>query len=139
MKYLISLILWVIIILAVCFIGYLPSNAEELIAPKLERTLESEVSRLSVKYGVSETLVNKIIKCESSMYGNAVNHNKLKDGTIWSTDWGYLQINDYYHQKTMEKLGLNIKDEFDSLEYGFMLLKSQGTQPWKASKLCWNK
>lgn len=102
------------------------------------KTLDSEITRLSVEYKVDEKLVRAIIKCESSMYGSAINHNKI-DGIIWSSDWGLMQINDYYHKDTMIKLGLNIENEFDSLEYGIRLLSLQGTSPWSASKACWSK
>jgi hypothetical protein len=106
------------------------------------KTLDSEINRLSTEYKLNEVdkkLIVSIINCESTMYGSAVNHNRLKDGTIWSSDFGPFQINDYYHAKTMTTLGLDIYDQFDSLEYGFMLFKSQGTKPWKASMGCWTR
>jgi hypothetical protein len=100
------------------------------------KTLDSEITRLSAEYKVDEKLVRAIIKCESSMYGSAINHNKI-DGVVWSSDFGLMQINDYYHEKTMEKLGFDIRNEFDSLKYGIILLSTQGTSPWKASSKCW--
>lgn len=72
------------------------------------------------------------------MYGSAVNYNRLPDGTVWSEDRGPFQINDYFHKQTMESIGLNYYDQYDSLEYGFMLLSSQGVGPWKASARCHN-
>ena len=97
-----------------------------------QKTLESEINRLSIKYNVSSSTVNEIIKCESSMYGSATHINK--DG---STDFGFLQVNDYWHKKTMEKMGLEITNQWDSLEFGFILMKSQGLKPWSASRKCW--
>ena len=102
------------------------------------KTLDSEITRLSTEFKVDEKLVRAIIKCESSMYGSAINHNKI-DGVVWSSDWGLMQINDYYHKETMVKLGLNIENEFDSLEYGIRLLSQQGVSPWKASASCWSR
>lgn len=103
------------------------------------KTLESEVDRLSIKYGVASSSAYAIINCESTMYAEAINRNRLKDGTIWSSDYGWWQVNDYYHKDTMDKLGLNIYNQWDSLEYGFILFKNQGTAPWSASEGCWSK
>lgn len=103
------------------------------------KTLDSEIDRLAIKYNVSSSTVRAVAKCESQMYGNAVNHNRDSNGVIWSTDKGYLQINDYYHQEPMRKLGLDIDNEWDSLEYGFMLMANQGLKPWSASRHCWSK
>jgi hypothetical protein len=102
-----------------------------------EKTLESEVERLSLKYGFSTSSVMAVIKCESQMYGGAENKNIDKDGNVWSIDKGFLQINSYYHTDTMKSLGLDINNKWDSLEYGFMLMKEQGLSPWKASRSCW--
>lgn len=104
-----------------------------------EKTLESEIDRLSLKYNVASSTAYAIIKCESQMYGSVVNNNLNPDGSIWSTDRFHFQINDYYHKETMTKLGLDYYDEWDSLEYGFILLSTQGRQPWNASKKCWSK
>ncbi len=103
----------------------------------LNRTLDSEIDRLSIKYNLSSSTVRAVAKCESSMYGSAINTNYQPDGTIHSTDKGYLQINNLYHEDNMNKLGLDWNNEWDSLEYGFMLMSEQGLQPWSASKKCW--
>jgi hypothetical protein len=103
------------------------------------KTLDSEIDRLSQKYEISSSTVRAVSGCESSMYGSAINHNRLPDGSIWSSDFGPLQINDYYHEAVMTKMGLDIHNEFDSLEYGIKLMSEQGLQPWSASKTCWSK
>lgn len=72
------------------------------------------------------------------MYGQAVNENKLPDGTVWSRDWGPLQVNDYYHEKAMRDRGLDIRNEIDSLQYGMELMYKEGTTPWRASRHCWS-
>lgn len=101
-------------------------------------TIDELITKYSKEYTVDEVLVRKIISCESSMYGEAVNHNKDKNGVVWSTDWGLMQVNDYFHEATMSKLGLDVHSTIDSLKYGIMMLKSQGTSPWKASQKCWS-
>lgn len=115
------------------------SFIEEAQAQEVEKTIDSEIDRLSIKYGVASSTARAIITCESQMYGSAVNYNRLKDGSIWSEDRGPFQINDYFHKDTMTKLGLDYYNQYDSLEYGFILLSSQGVGPWKASRACWIK
>lgn len=113
-------------------INYITVRAEDKV-----RTIQSEINKLSVEYKVSSSTISEIVKCESSMYGTAINHNLDKNGKIWSSDYGPLQINDYYHEDRMNKLELDIHNQWDSLEYGIMLFKEQGTKPWSASKKCW--
>jgi hypothetical protein len=134
-----------IVLVAISLFTFLMVNGREVeieIEPpeqiEIERTLDSEIDRLSIKYHIASSTARAIIYCESRMYGSAVNHNRLKDGTIWSTDMYHFQINDYYHKDTMTRLGLDYYDQWDSLEYGFILLKDQGLTPWKASKGCWS-
>jgi hypothetical protein len=103
------------------------------------KTLDSEIDRLSIKYGVASSTIRAIAKCESSLYGSAVNYNRRANGEVWSIDKGYLQINNFYHEARMTELGLDWNNEWDSLEYGFMLMAEQGLSPWSASKSCWSK
>ena len=105
-------------------------------APK---TIESEIDRLAIKYEIASSTIRAVSKCESQMYGEAINRNRLPDGTIWSSDFGPLQINDYYHEAVMTNLGLDIHNQYDSLEYGVMMMKEQGLKPWSASSRCWSK
>jgi len=107
---------------------------------KEEKQLRDEIDKLSSKYGMSSSTVIEIIKCEGYMYGNNkhINYHPRKDGSVsTSTDYGPLQINDYYHEEDMKKINLDIKNKWDSLEYGFILMKEQGLFPWNASKHCW--
>lgn len=102
------------------------------------KTFDSEVSRLAAKYHQSETLARAIILCESRQYGSGASHkNYDKQGVWWSTDWGYWQINDYYNAATAKRRGFDIYDKWENLEFGFIMLKEQGTSPWNASRGCW--
>lgn len=108
---------------------------------KIEWTFDTLVTHLAKKYGQDEALARKIIKCEGLLYkqkGN--NKNKREDGTVWSIDWGYWQINDYWNLKEATRQGYDIRYNWQhNLEFGFKMLKSQGTSPWNASKYCWSK
>lgn len=120
----------------------------EPIVLEVEKTYETEVARLALKYDQSESLARKIIFCESTIYSRAENKNyrlqwnsELGTSTMthWSSDWGYWQVNDFYHEKEARRMGYNIYKWEDNLEYGFWLMSKQGTQPWSASRHCWNK
>lgn len=106
---------------------------------KAQNDLQTQVYTLASEYGQDPVLALKIIRCEGKLYGEKDNQNLDKDGNVWSTDVGPWQINNYYHQKRMASMGLDIYNKEDNLRYGFMLMKEVGTSPWKASAYCWNK
>lgn len=136
-----------VLILSISFNKLLvDAEVEHYIAPPqiakktIVKTFDSEVHRLALKYKQNETLARDIIRCEGLMYqtkGN--NKNYDKNGLWWSTDLGWWQINDFYHLASAKKLGFNINNEWDNLEYGFILLSQKGTAPWSASAYCWSK
>jgi hypothetical protein len=138
MKYIILFLIALLFTLSIPFwtISY-EVTIEDIQDEIVEKTLDSEIDRLSIKYDVASSTVRSIIYCESRMYGSVVNIN-YENGVAWSEDRGYMQINDYFHKDTMTKLGLDYYDQWDSLEYGFILLRDQGLSPWKASKGCWS-
>lgn len=107
---------------------------------------DTEIKRLSIKYKFDEKLARDIIECESKIYSRAENKNyrwewnkELATSTRvhWSSDWGFWQVNDYWHEKTAKDMGYDIKDWKDNLEYGAILLSRDGTRHWKASQYCW--
>lgn len=106
--------------------------------PTQEKIFDLEVVRLANKYEQDEMLARAIIKCESLQYGHeAKNENVDKNGNVWSSDWGWWQINDYYHEENALEAGYDvINNKWDNLEYGFILLSEQGRNPWKASRSC---
>ena len=132
---------WLVILLATIIISYALSIGAVQAEDKV-RTLDSEIIRLSKQYAISEKnqkVIRKIIACESANNPLAINKNIDSGGKNWSTDYSFFQINDYFHQGTMEKLGLDIENPWDNLEYGFMLINKGGFRFWKASSGCWDK
>lgn len=95
-------------------------------------TLSQAVHRLALKYNQDETLINRLIECESGGKQSARNYN-----TVVGVDVGVFQINTFFHQSRAESLGYNIYTLEGNLAYGFVLLKEQGTTPWNWSKFCW--
>jgi len=130
--------------LAVLSLPFIPNTTHiEYEQPPIEistpKTFDSEVSRLAKKYKQNEQLARNIITCEGIAYKNLGNNKNYLNGVLWSTDIGWWQINNYYHEKSANKLGLDIYNDWDNLEYGFILLSEQGVAPWSASKHCWSK
>jgi hypothetical protein len=115
------------------------STADEIPIPEIlatstvkEITFDSEIARLSNKYNFSEAKARKIIKCESLIYGQAAeNKNYDENGIFWSTDIGY------WHEATAKKMGYDIRNWKDNLEYGAILLSRDGDRHWSASQYCW--
>lgn len=52
---------------------------------------------------------------ESWLKSSTINNNKLKDGTIWSQDFGYCQLNNKYHNEYI--LSNNFKNMSSQLDY----------------------
>jgi len=90
------------------------------------------LASLAKKYAINANLASNIIECESQWHPHAT-------GTMAyvGIDVGLWQINTYFHSKTATKMGLDIYNPVDNLEYGVWLLSKYGTQPWSATRKCW--
>lgn len=92
------------------------------------------ISRYARLYKVDEALMKKIIRCESRFKIKARNTE-----TVVGVDVGLGQINTYYHDKQMKRMGLDIRNVTDNIEYMAYLMAKNGTSDYQASKRCWNK
>lgn len=100
--------------------------------------IDNDIDVLAPSYGLSASLMKKISQCEDQGDPYSTHANKHGD-VVWSTDIGPLQINDYYHEAEMKKLGLNINKPIDNLKFGLSIMETEGTVPWKWSEPCWGK
>ena len=82
-------------------------------------------------YEVDVPLVFSIISCESNWQADATNTNV--GGSI---DYGLFQINNQYQATTAKEFKLNPKNVKDNIQLGFIILKREGTRPWKSSYKC---
>jgi len=100
--------------------------------------VEGMMKIYATKYNVSLSVARRIIWCESKFKPQAVRLNKTEAGEVWSKDIGLWQINNYWNEKDLNKLGWDIYDPGQNLEAGFYLMSMRGTQPWLWSKYCWD-
>jgi hypothetical protein len=88
-------------------------------------------------------ILEKIAKCESGGRHYASNGQVLvranESKTHNSVDIGKYQINSLYWGSKATELGLNLWIEEDNENMAIWIYENKGTEPWKASKLCWNK
>ncbi len=104
----------------------------------LTRQAGSETEAVVRSYFSDIPVMIQIARCESTF------RHTLADGTVLTgrvdaADTGVMQINTRYHGVTAEKMGLDLQDLGDNLEYARNLYERQGTKPWNASAPCWSK
>ncbi len=83
-------------------------------------------------------LLGRIAWCESRFRQFNKDGSVLK-GEITPEDIGIMQINEYYHKNTAEKLGYDIYSLEGNLRYAKWLYDKEGTAPWASSSKCWDK
>lgn len=95
----------------------------------------------------TETLVEEYFKEDPILVRIAWCESKIKhfeeDGTVLRgtktpKDVGVMQINEYYHGQTAQKLGIDLHSLEGNLAYAKYLYQREGTQPWKPSRHCWS-
>ncbi len=96
--------------------------------------------RVATSYGVDHKAALKIAHCESNLRqwkdnesGEVLRGRKNKD------DVGLFQINESYHLKQSQELGLDIYTADGNVEYAISLMKRDGLRHWHWSKPCWGK
>lgn len=87
-------------------------------------------------YFADAPIMQKIAYCESRFRQHDAAGNVLR-GVVNSADVGVMQINEFYHLSTANKLGYDIETLEGNLDYGRYLYETQGTAPWIHSKPCW--
>jgi len=78
----------------------------------------------------------EIARCESRFrhYGRS---GEVLRGEVVPEDRGVMQVNEYYHLKTANRLGFDIYTIEGNTSYARYLYEKQGTRPWRSSSKCW--
>lgn len=89
-------------------------------------------------YFADTPIMIDVARCESHF------HQYDSDGSIYrgkvnNLDIGIMQVNEYYHSATAEKLGLDLYTIQGNVAYARYLYEKEGTQPWVSSQPCWGK
>ena len=115
--------------------GYITTNVDT----QTELRLAGEDTETIVRaYFRDIPVMIQVARCESTFRHTLADGSVLK-GRVDPADTGVMQINKRYHLKSAEKLGLNLNDIYDNMEYARYLYEEQGTQPWSASSPCWGR
>ena len=90
---------------------------------------------------INAPVMDRIAKCESNS-----NHYDPKTGQVrtepnknGTVDIGYYQINEFYWGAKASELGLDLTKEKDNKKMGEWIYANVGTEPWSASRPCWNR
>ncbi|MBL7045258.1 MAG: hypothetical protein ISR98_01530 [Parcubacteria group bacterium] len=78
----------------------------------------------------------EVAKCESRFRHFKKNGDVIR-GLVNSSDVGVMQINEYYHSDTADRLGINLYTLEGNIDYATYLFEKEGTSPWLASSKCW--
>ena len=97
-----------------------------------------ELEKLAKAYFKDDPILVDIARCESQFRQLDKNGNILR-GEKNKGDLGLMQINEYYHAETAEKLGFDLKNVEGNMAYAKYLYNKEGGQPWVSSSKCWNK
>jgi hypothetical protein len=90
------------------------------------------------EYFKETPLLADIAFCESTMRHQHPDGEVVR-GKVNSDDVGVMQINEYYHLKTAQKLGIDLHSLEGNMSYAKLLYEKQGPQPWISSSKCWKK
>lgn len=115
-----------------------PGSAETAIMETLEAPRPLSPDEEAVReYFKDVPIMIAVARCESSFRHTNKEGNVLR-GLVNNQDVGIMQINEYFHLDKSSQLGINIYDLEGNLEYARYLYEKEGTQPWSASRKCWN-
>lgn len=90
------------------------------------------------EYYKDTPILAEIAKCESR-FRQFDETGHLLRGEVVSQDIGIMQINEYFHAKAAEKLGIDLKTMEGNLAYAKYLYEKEGATPWRPSQKCWEK
>lgn len=113
----------------------LPIRAEAEETATVKARAEMTTEEFVRNYFADIPVMIEVARCESH-FRHMVNGEVLRGNAV-STDRGVMQINEYYHLETAQKLGFDIYTLEGNVAYARYLYEKQGTRPWRPSAKCW--
>lgn len=111
----------------------LPAQVETSLVDQ-PQTLETYIR----EYFKETPILAEIAKCESR-FRHIGRDGKVIRGEIAVEDVGVMQINEFYHEESAEKLDFDLHTLDGNLSYAKWLYAKEGTAPWYSSSKCWQK
>lgn len=90
------------------------------------------------QYFADEPIMYEIARCESH-FKQFDTDGSVHRGVVNHADVGVMQVNEYYHGKTADKLGLDLYTIQGNVAYAKYLFDKEGATPWASSSPCWSK
>ena len=100
-------------------------------------TTSKDINAITRAYFKKTPVLAEIARCESE-FRQFSSAGVVLRGRVNSADVGVMQINEKYHLKTAQELGMDIYSLEGNMKYARHLYETQGVSPWKYSKDCWN-
>ena len=89
-------------------------------------------------YFADAPIMIDVARCESR-FRQFDKDGSVHRGEINPKDVGVMQVNEFYHSKTADKLDLDLYTIEGNLSYAKYLFEKEGTTPWLSSSPCWGK
>jgi len=122
---------------ALAFSAFLGGNSSQP-AVVMQMPAAQTIEEYVRVYFADIPVMAEVAKCESRFRQFSKNGTVLR-GEVVSDDLGVMQVNDYFHGDTADKLGLDLKTIQGNVAYARYLYEKEGTRPWNSSKPCWGK
>lgn len=140
-KYLIYLLI-AASLLGVAVIPLVAGSSERALTPmtitKTTIPTKKTIKELVADEFKDHPIMIEVAKCESGFTQFSTSTEVLR-GKSNAHDIGIFQINELYHRKNAESLGINIDTIEGNIAYARVLFSKGGTAPWSASQYCWDK
>ena len=114
------------------------SIVDETYSEISEQVKVKTTEEIITEHFIDTPILKKIASCESQ-YRQFDETGAVLRGKVNSQDIGVMQINEKYHLKEAQKLGLDIYTLEGNLDYAKHLYEKQGVKPWVHSSTCWDK
>jgi len=90
------------------------------------------------EYFKDTPILIEVARCESTFRHYDSKGNVIR-GLVNRSDVGVMQINEYYHKATADRLRLDFRTLNGNLEYAKYLYEKYGASPWVHSSKCWGQ
>ncbi len=118
----------------------MPKTEPQVVEERKKDTIEKKINTEAYvrNYFSDIPLMIEISRCESGFRQTDEKGNVIR-GLKNNKDVGAFQINEYYHSKTAEAMGIDLHTLEGNAKYARYLYEKEGAKPWMPSSKCWSK